>query len=185
MKCTLIFATEKEACCTIERLEGRKENDHCYAIEDGKLCIIGMGTKDLTPFIPYFESADIILNAGLAGSLSKRLPRESFHRIRTVSYGQTTLQLAEAGAALTTRDTPLHSYQEGIELVDMEGFHIAALARQLGKPCALYKIVSDLCDEQSSEEIRSRLPKLSLALAHYMNEYINEIRKVIPTGSFT
>jgi len=185
MNYTIIFATQKEARSTIERLGGKKAGHDSYTTEEGRICIIGMGTRDLAPFTPYFEMADIILNVGLAGSLDKKLARDSFHPIRQVSYMGKTIHLGDTGASLETVDTPLHTWQEGFELVDMEGYHIAAEAARLQKPCRLYKIVSDYCNAQTSEEIHTRLPILSSKLANHMNDIINEAPNVIPTGSFT
>ncbi len=77
----------------------------------------------------------------------------------------------EKGVRLISTDWPLYDSQQREELskefdiVDMEGYAAAYLAHTLGKPCFIYKAISDFCSHDSPSTIRKHIQQCSSLLA--------------------
>jgi nucleoside phosphorylase len=71
------------------------------------------------------------------------------------------------GVHLVTSDTPIHSTIErkelskNFDLVDMEGYAIAWFSQETNTPLRMHKVISDMCNSLTSQEIRKILPSLS------------------------
>jgi nucleoside phosphorylase len=181
MKNLILFATYQEAEHTIAKLEAKKITPTLYAVRFGYLAIVGMGGKNLFNFESIVERCDVILNFGIAGALKSSLCDNTLYPIKSVFRGSERIDLVSSkGCTLYTLDTPLHAPKTRdalacyFDLVDMEGFEIATLAKKKQKPCLLYKIISDRCNQTTSEEIHRNIGALSLRLSSFVTQTIRE-----------
>ena len=183
---TLIFATHEEAHETLNTTQAKKvatafENE-LYTCQHGKILICGMGPKKTEEALRrHIDQMDAIVNIGIAGGLRTTISTCQLYPIAsaTMQMNQSSfheIALQETGLKLITEHSPIcdpkkrDRLSEAYDLVDMEGYIIAKIAKKHKKPCRLYKLVSDYCTPTMSDEIRRKLPELSMRLAYHANQ---------------
>jgi len=173
---TLLFAwaTYAEAQAFLQKHNTQQIDDHTYECDLGKSIIIGMGPSEIGKrLLPHLDKNTHLINVGLAGALKKELQKEQFCEICSVSHEKQTILCGSQGFKLMSVTNPLYkakNYQSQYDLVDMEGFFLAQFAMKHKVPYTLFKMVSDFCNDQSHEEIKSSLPKLSEALKLHLTD---------------
>lgn len=181
-KILLVFATEAEANPTANALNAKPVSRHSMSFDGGFLVVTGMGAMAAaTHVMHYLPHCDEVWNIGIAGSLHSHIPPGRFTEIASVSknlslpydidtHSRTLarnsypdIHLNHTGLRLLTSDYPIHQphlrEQFGLvaDLIDMEGYAIAYCCHTTGKPCRLFKLVSDPCMPDGKEMIRKRL----------------------------
>lgn len=134
-----------------------------------------------------------VVNLGTAGAL--RPGRPGIHLIRTViqhdldspllkevtgqPFGEPLTLPEPGGASLATGDvfvtggTRRDELAEKAELVDMEGYAVAAVAQRFGVPVRLVKLVSDEADEHAVRTWRETVSECARVLAKWVeNELV-------------
>lgn len=113
-----------------------------------------------------------VINIGFAGALKEGLPFGEFFEIHTLGKAHHPKLSAKTHsrfqeASLFTSDYPVHDphiredLSKEYDLVDMEGWAIATTCAHLKIPCTFIKVVSDFCNDTTTEEIRKRGRELS------------------------
>ncbi len=176
----VVFATAEEANATLLKTQARQQGSH-FVFDHGIIVISGIGPfAGYTAIEPFIAQASIVINPGIAGALHDGIQVGSIYSISSVAkliwhpkQSTTTeaLCIGTAGQpALCTVDFPLHcptlrdQLQSRFDLVDMEGYAICLQAHRHKKPVQLYKIASDRCTEETSQEIKKNLPFYSQML---------------------
>ncbi|MEU8693740.1 nucleosidase [Streptomyces sp. NPDC048665] len=133
-----------------------------------------------------------IVNVGTAGSLrdlpcgvvevsqviQHDLPDEVLHRLSGVHYSRPLTVRPEPGPTLATGDAFVADGRtrallaERADLVDMEGYAIAAVAERFGVPVRIVKYVSDQADESAEREWPEAAAVASGALADWMRRHL-------------
>lgn len=183
VKWLIIFATNREAAATIQKLAADKISPNRYLFLDGEIMVCGMGLEAAHHSASEAPTAGYRwLNIGLAGSLDPLLPVGSIRSIGRVGLlqsdesgryaaGEAFFSLEPNGATLYSSPKPVYSAPE-VEvqdaLVDMEGYAIASVAQRRGVPLILRKVVSDHCSNSSRADILSNIDRLS----HHMAEEV-------------
>jgi adenosylhomocysteine nucleosidase len=129
----------------------------------------------------------IVINVGTAGALHEHL--EGLHDIASVSQHDLDLRalekltgrameheidLGRAGLRLVTGDLFVSDVAlrdrlaQHADLVDMEGFAVAATAKRFGVPARLIKYVSDTADETAMRDWPSQTRVASAHLARWL-----------------
>ena len=183
VKWIIIFATNREAAATIQKLAADKISSNRSLFFGGEIMVCGMGLEAAhhsaseAPTVGYRW-----LNIGLAGSLDPRLSVGSMRSIGRVGLlrsdesgryaaSEDLLPLEPNGATLYSSSNPVYSVPEvkvHDALVDMEGYAIASVAQRRGVPLILRKVVSDHCSNSSHADILSNIDRLS----HHMAEEV-------------
>jgi hypothetical protein len=82
------------------------------------------------------------------------------------------IPLQATGLRLLTLDFPLYKTDPEVQaitdLVDMEGYPHAYLASQLQMPCEIYKLITDHCTKETSQQIRQNLEHFSELIANFL-----------------
>lgn len=174
----IIFATLMEAEAALVLFQAKEIEAGFYSSSIGNILITGMGSKKTKEtLLRYSDKTDHFINFGIAGALRKEVNSSHFHEIAQVS-GETAsdcIQLQPDGLHLLTVNKPLYDAKkrdqlaQHHDLVDMEGYVIAKLAKSQNKRCSLYKMVSDFCDQNTQSDIMKKLPFLSQALAEQID----------------
>ena len=176
----ITFATFEEAKSTLETCDAKEIDNNLFKSSIGLIAITGIGS-----FAAYFavkniqEPFDSIINIGLAGSGIPSLQLGTIYQVsRCSKYNwhpkgahESTfapLDIQKTGFHLSTFDFPVYNSNKSLELVDMEGYGIALSAKNLNKPCKLYKLVSDYCNEQSSSNIKDTISKYSQIICNFL-----------------
>lgn len=190
----ITFATYEEAAGSLGAFHAKSIKPGLYTSDIGLLAITGIGSfAAFTALKQLSVHFDLVVNIGLAGSLWPELERGSIHPIKSCSKhlwhpkGQSSTEncLAAAckdiafdsdGLRLASVDFPLYDAPTHLsnisDLVDMEGYGLASCALDLGKPCELYKLVSDHCTQDSGSIIKNNLSEYSRAIAAFLhNKY--------------
>ena len=178
MKPLIIFATVLEATDTLKRTNAIAKAEELYSFDKADILITGMGLEQTERAVTkHIEHASALINFGIAGALRQELAVGSIHNVRHVaSEDFEKIGIQKDGLRLLSVIAPLfdpkarylNSYH--FDLVDMEGYAIAKVAQMHGKPCFLYKIISDHCTSDGSCLIKERLPMLSQRLAQALAE---------------
>ncbi|MDF2576854.1 MAG: hypothetical protein K0S74_338 [Chlamydiales bacterium] len=198
-KTLLVFAAEWEAAETFKLFSIIPQGlQHFYPIENGYILITGYGMLAASSFISrYAHLSERILNFGIAGSLNDKLLIGSMREVNLVSkhlsipeyVDEHSHNLAKRtfpdipldvnGVALISSNYPIfHSTVRSqlalkSDLVDMEGYAIAWVAKQLQKECRMWKLVSDLASPEGWLQIMKHKETLSQQLANQV-KYIME-----------
>lgn len=105
-----------------------------------------------------------ILSAGFAGALDPALLRNTVYSPSSVSFQEETIEISEKnGTMLLTCDHLVDTVKEkhefwertGAQLVDMETYAVAQIAKQNRIPFFALRIVFDLANEELVREIRN------------------------------
>lgn len=195
----IYFATQAEAQASLSALQtcpGKSCDTHLY--DNGLLVVGGIGllaamhALSSTNHLPFEE----VWNLGVAGSLSSTHSLGELVAISIVTRSQLfpasldsrsrqwqqnlfpPLKTAHeiAGQRLVTCDYPIHQADlrlqlaQQADLVDMEGYAVAFLANQWGKPCYIWKVVSDFAGEGGPEVIKGQLKLASERLAILLSD---------------
>ncbi|MCH9609906.1 MAG: hypothetical protein S4CHLAM45_13680 [Chlamydiales bacterium] len=166
-----------------------------YHYEGGFIAITGVGLHHaMATFAKHASLCDEVINIGLAGTLKngreigtllpihkvgKYIPLSEEERNPTLNEclekTVPTIILKEGeGDHLVSSDFPIHleKHRQRLsphyDLVDMEGYSIAHLAKQLGKKCSIWKIVSDFASPGGRELIRKHKSQLSKQIARHL-----------------
>jgi len=163
-----------------------------YQCDKGWIGISGIGTYAAQHLVSKLaKEISEVWNLGIAGSLRPLHNLGLLKRIAVVGkyiplretldpkslecvYGtipNLSLYPATHGISLISSDFPLH--QEHLrdelakewDLIDMEGYGVAYAAHRFGKPCFLWKIVSDFASAEGRALIRKHKQKWSERLA--------------------
>ncbi len=168
-----------------------------YRYEDGVIAITNIGLHSAAAAVAKYSAAcSEIWNIGFAGALKggldiacivpirhvgKYVPLDD-HELDLQSHDclkqiLPDISLQDATHSLISSDFPIHNklhrdrLAPNYDLVDMEGYAIAHLAKELGKKCYMWKIVSDFATPGGRELIRKNKRKLSEEIArHIINE---------------
>lgn len=188
----IYFATLKEASASIDRLQATPiaAGRGCYRYDQGVVVIGGMGIyATIAAVSSHLNDVDEIWNLGVAADLHARfklgdcLPihsvqvaafypkglEERSQRMHRMLYPPITLQ--QLGARLITTDYPIHQAElrdqlaQQADLVDMEGYGIAYLAKHVAKRCVIWKVISDFATIGGPELIHQQLEQASERLA--------------------
>lgn len=202
MALLLIFAQLEEAKFALEYLEAKPIHHNFYSFAYGYIAISGLGmVAAILTLAKYIEGIDHIWNIGFAGSLTDSYPIGSLHRIGQVNkYNYLPLTLdahshklsqqlypeisfPNGGVSLITTDFPIHDamlrrqLSTKADLVDMEGYGVAAGAFAFQKPCTLWKIVSDFASPSGRSLIIKHMNTLSELLAKEISHQLDAMRK--------
>ncbi len=170
----ITFATYEEAEATLLNL--KSETVH--------VAITGIGSfAAYTALLGLIKEYDHIINIGLAGALKPNLPLGSIHPVATVGkYAWhpkgpekrfEDISLQKDGLHLLTFDFPVNEKKEyEADLVDMEGYGIALAAKNYGKKCELYKLVSDHCTNESGSQIANNIKRYSQLISDYIKDMV-------------
>lgn len=184
----LLFATLAEADASIRKYGAKQLSAHEYQFSQGTIVVCGLGSyAAMRAMYLYAKEHAEIINLGIAGALSEKVPLSSLHRIHTVGKythlpqdidavsGQMAhlpqIALHTQGTRLVTCDFPLYHQplrdQLALEwdLIDMEGYGVAYAAHSLGRKAQLWKIVSDFASEGGREMIKKNIKYYSEQLA--------------------
>lgn len=187
----VVFATEMEAAATLKAVNARPLSSTRWQAGDDLYVVTGIGMVTAAASIsPWISQCDEVWNLGIAASVSDKYqlrdvvevalirrhlafsPHVSDHyQQRAQSYHPPIEKSGHDGARLATCDWAIHHDQESAQLravadlVDMEGYGIAAVASAAGKPWHSIKAVSDFGQEGGSTLIKQLLPELSDRLA--------------------
>ena len=189
----IIFATAEEAEHSLTTFHAQPIKIGLYQSKIGLIGITGIG-----PYAAAYAVSAIakeynikeIMNIGFAGSLNSALELGSIWPISSCSKylwhpkGHTAaqnclageincLRLQQDGLVLSTVDFPLYENPAHLanvcDLIDMEGYAIAQVARSLEIPCTLYKLVSDYCTPNSLSQIRNNMRTYSQIISSFLN----------------
>lgn len=177
----LVAAVEEEAA----RLDGRLP-----------VLITGMGKVNATAALALTLSRGElpceIVNLGTAGALKENLlgvhevsrvlqhdlDTALLHRISGRVYGAPLTVAAGGGPTLATGDTFVtdSAVRERLareaDLVDMEGYAVAAVARHFGVPVRLVKFVSDQADESARTTWPEAVDHAAVVLAAWVEDHV-------------
>lgn len=170
MKTLLLFATLVEAKATISILKAQEEGAF-YRFEQGYIVISGMGIRAagqaLFHWAPKIHS---VCNLGVCASLHHHNVGEILEVGMVGSQAASSIYLG-SGSRLFSSHYPVHStvLREKLrvewDILDMEGYGVATMARHLNIPCSFLKIVSDFAKEGGRSEIQKNLDYCSQKLA--------------------
>jgi len=164
-----------------------------YPSQGIHLLRMGIGRKAVYgTFSDYLQAhtPTHILNIGLAGALTDSLGTGELIAVSVVGRENAAIEyelpifpgaenlrrgmvvtVSEAVLCQGRRETLYQNY--GKELVDMELFHLAAIAREKAIPVCSIKIVSDQADEQAAKEFIKNYRALGETLGRYIFERLN------------
>lgn len=165
-----------------------------YRFEGGTLVITDIGLHSAAAALAlHAREHTEVWNVGFAGVLHDHLPIMELVRIsrvdkywphsdididskKLVHHTLCPVKLFDEGYSLISSDTPIHEIavrdklsQVGYDLVDMEGYAIAHLAKHLKIPCYMYKIVSDYARAGGVSLIRKYANELSEKISQLFN----------------
>ena len=84
---------------------------------------------------------------------------------------QGLIKVAESGCVLSTGDNFVTEKPElESDLVDMEGYAIAKVAKHFGKPCLMLKYGSDMADEDAPKTWEENQAAGAEAFLNYLDE---------------
>lgn len=190
----IYFATQAEAQTSLSALQtcpSKSRNTHLY--DNGIIVVGGIGllaamhNLSSAHHLPFDE----VWNLGVAGSLSNTYSLGELVAITSVtrphlfpaSLDSRSRQWQQdlfpplktahqtLNQRLVTCDYPIHQADlrdqlaQQADLIDMEGYAVAFLAKQWGKPCYIWKVVSDFASEGGPEVIKDQLKRASERLA--------------------
>lgn len=166
--------------------------------ENYKVLYTGVGKVNATmvaTMAAFQSDCEVIVNFGTAGVLTNKelvgnLNKVSIVRQRDMDarpqaelgvtpFEETGLQslikVAESGVVLSTGDNFVTEQPElESDLVDMEGYAIAKIAKHFHKPCLILKYGSDMADENAAEEWEANQAKGADMFIEYMENLNNE-----------
>jgi len=190
----IVFATFTEAQSSLQALEAKpRTQEGLFAFDDGYIVLSGLGVVNAaTAVARYGLDASEIWNAGLAGSLRSDwevgdllsigsvtknlcLPDDTSVHAKGVA-GETfdEIVVGEGRARLVSSDFPVYAQTErerlGLvaDVVDMEGYGIAAAARALNKPCKIWKMVSDNADAGGHRSLQANRDALGRGVSELL-----------------
>lgn len=191
----IIFATHLEGGKTLSALNACRLDDSLYSFPDGYIAISGMGLCAAQHAASRTISlVNEVWNLGFAASLDAKYPLGSIHEISTINkYTPATidldpgsqalvrssfpaLKIGDEGHKLLSSDHPIHDVslknqlREFAHFIDMEGYGIAYAAKAFGKPCRMWKIVSDFASPEGRKLIFDHQHTLSEKLATLVTE---------------
>lgn len=167
--------------------------DHTLDPEKYTVWYTGVGKVNATMFATMAavqSNCEAIINFGTAGCLNKdlvgKLNKVSLVRQRDMDarpqadlgvtpFEETGLQgiikVAESGCVLSTGDNFVMETPElESDLVDMEGYAIAKVAKHFGKACLMLKYGSDMADEDAAAEWEANQAKGAAAFYQYIDD---------------
>jgi len=157
-KTLIVFATEREASATYKD----------SLLQHHDILITGIGSRAVeNTLAAVVKEYDIIINAGIVGSMHDHIPTGTAVPIRQVFYekAKSAIDISPSGYCLLTVDAPCYEKNGAFDFVDMEGYMVAHICQHANIPLKFIKIVSDIVSVHSSKHIRERLPELSLMLS--------------------
>ncbi len=191
----ILFATHLEGDKTLLALDARPVDDSLYSFQGGFIAISGIGLCAAQHATSRTISlVDEVWNLGFAASLQAQYSLGSIHEISTVhKYTPATidldpgsqalvrasfpsLKIGDKGHKLLSSDHPIHDVslknqlREFAHFIDMEGYGIAYAAKAFGKPCRMWKIVSDFASPEGRKLIFDHQHTLSEKLATLVTE---------------
>lgn len=154
----------------------------------------GVGrNKVLSVYTAYLEAfrPAVVINLGLAGALSRQHKIGEIYIIERYGYGKSMLMETDLKTlfgwgrrfgGLLTVDAPVLDRKRreelfdttGLSMVDMEGYHFAALSRRYGIPFFSIKIISDRADRKAVIDFSRHLKFCSEKLAAHLKELIKD-----------
>jgi nucleoside phosphorylase len=180
MTTLITIATEKEAHETLKSFDAQRLDPYSFSFHGGKIVITGMGSSSVAERLPlYLEGVKNVINIGVAGALQPTRSPFSIHRIASAHNEEgKEISLTNDGLRLLSVEKPLYTSVENFDLVDMEGYTVAQVSLRNALSCTLYKVVSDYCNKNSSEDIRKALPKAAFVIRDQLHWIISEIKNV-------
>lgn len=171
-------------------------NPKLYTFEGGFICITGVGVHAAAAAVASFSSQDqLVINLGFAGALDSSLSYGAIYPISScrklypmmpqplsamAQSSLPTLLCSKKGLQLISSDVPIHQaamkqtlFEQGAQLVDMEGYGIAHMCQATGRSFKLWKIVSDFSEEGGSALIQKHQAELSQLLASFAYKLLN------------
>ncbi len=170
----ITFATYREAEATLQLFNAKQETETLYTSPIGLIAITGMGPYNTANFLKTIHHPiSHILNIGLAGALKEELLAESIYSIGICSHHGSNLAplvLKNEGLHLATCDVPQYTtlLQDRYDLVDMEGYSVAAFAKAHSIPCEIIKLISDHCTHMTAQKIRANMKHYSEIIANFL-----------------
>ena len=186
----VIYATAEEARPLLDRGNAKLVGHTPFPVYriagDARVIVSGIGMElareACRELIQKHGTRDVI-NAGICGALAAGVHRGSVFSVTSVVDGS---RPGDAGAlaldatpglesrTLVTVREPVFRPQEKAamarvgDLVDMEGYAVAAVCRELHVPCRLIKGVTDGADENWEADIRQHLDAVSETVAGHV-----------------
>ncbi len=192
-----VFATLAEAASTLVTLEASAVKEGVYSSRQALVLITGMGeTAAASAVTEWGSEGNSIINIGIAAALRDDLIAGESYEVALVCKNlslppdlaldcqevakkvYSPLFLQEKGLTLITSSYPVHNtvlqqiLGKEADLLDMEGYGVAFAAKRLGKPCYMFKIVSDFAKEGGRQKIQTELPQLSLKMAQLVEKIV-------------
>jgi nucleoside phosphorylase len=176
----IFFATTLEASATLHLLDAQLVEQEeilpsLYRIDGGWIVITGLGSHAAKRSIMrYAHLGTSVWNLGFAGVLRSQHRIGSIFPIGVVGKypnPQPQINFSTHPHHLITSDFPIHdsALREQLaqewDLVDMEGYGLVSGCFQLGKPCQMWKIVSDFASPGGKKLIVKHCAELSASLA--------------------
>ena len=165
----LVFAHKREARAFLQNDTYRRIDQKNYRFYLGKkfnILITGQGKENvvrtLSAFLrEYGGQTDTLINLGIAGALNPTLKTGVLYRINRLFYRNGNILLNhQTGLRCRTLDAPFTAESvypsadiRNEDVVDMEAFHVASLARQNGIDFYCFKLISDVAGERQTSEI--------------------------------
>ncbi len=123
-----------------------------------KIFCTGIGVKEIN--VP-FDSNSIIINIGIAGSLTNKFKKGEWIEISKVNNLNCNIVDKLKVATLVTVNQPVVNETEAkkldADLVDMEGLHILNFTKENNLKCYILKMVSDFANENSSTDYKKSM----------------------------
>ncbi len=157
-----------------------------YSYSHGTIILTDLGAPAaVAALAQHYPGHREVWNVGFAGALSPDMDLGTLYPIREVDFALPhyphssiarhawpSVPLQTSGSRLLSTASPIHDPTEkmqwatrGYDLVDMEGYAIAHLAKRLSLPCTLWKIVSDTPKQSGSATIQEWAPILAARLS--------------------
>ncbi len=198
----IAFATQLESSAAIELLKAIKIDDWLWEFPKGRIAVTGMGTYHAAFFLTQAiqsQRPSALWNLGFAADLKDReigtiehiksihrpplssRPDKISRRIYRECYPPLQIYPFCPGVDLVTVDAPVHCLTmrkkcaEIADLLDLEGYGVAAFARMHQIECKMVKIVSDRAQGGGRNELLANAPALAHKLAVWLVKALERV----------
>lgn len=199
----IAFATQLESSAAIEQLSAFKIADGLWRFSKGQIAVTGMGTYRAASFLTQaiqLQRPSALWNLGFAADLKNReigaleqiksihrpplssRPDKVSRRIYSECYPPLQIYPPCQGVDLVTVDAPVHCLTmrkkcaEIADLLDLEGYGVAAFARMHQIECKMVKIVSDRAQAGGRRQLLANAPALASKLALWLTKALERVR---------
>ena len=164
-------------------------------MSDGVCCVItGVGSTQVMRILPLaigVTAPAVLINAGCAGALSSAMAKDTVYEITRVNMHEEgksspcSIELVTTGAfpdaSLFTSPEPVLDAEsrdnlgKRYDLVDMEGYAVAAIAEKTNIPVSIIKIVSDSSADDDELTVRRNITRCGETLSRETVRFIRSL----------